>query len=133
MNLEIAFSSFILLPSSFDFMGLIKSTIAPTTLSRFSMRDIELEAENILLSARRQAEVIMEKAQQESESLRKAALAQGHSEGQSTGLTRGLEQGRKAGFDKALEESRETLIDTISSFTAAAKDLDKSRSALEAH
>jgi flagellar assembly protein FliH len=113
-------------------MGLIKSTNAPTTLSPFSMKDIETQARAMLLRARQQAERLLAAAQAEGEELRKRSREEGFAEGRAEGLAKGLEEGRRTGHDAALNEHRANLTVLAQGLTNAVGSLEKSRLALEA-
>jgi flagellar assembly protein FliH len=113
-------------------MGLIKANNAPVGVAPFSMRDIEDAARKMLLRARRQAEEFLGAAQVEAEGLKKAAKAEGFSEGRREGLAKGLEEGHKAGQDQALAEHRAKLTELVGGLGAVLAELDLSRRALEA-
>src|SRR5438309_163644 len=108
-------------------MGLIKSTFAPAQLSRFSLRDIEQEAESILLRARMKAEELLRQAQIEAVQLKNTATQQGLAEGTATGLERGTTQGRKNGYETALAEHRVQFADTVKTLIATVASLERSR------
>jgi flagellar assembly protein FliH len=112
-------------------MGLIKSANVPTSLSPFSLHDIEMQAQAILSRAQRRAEELLIAAQAEGEELKRAAQAEGMARGLREGTGLGLEQGNQAGRDEALAEQRERLQDLLTSLTAATRDLDVRRHELE--
>src|SRR5438045_568858 len=99
--------------SSFIYMGLIKSAVAPVALASFSMRDIEQQAHAILNTARRQAEQLLMEAQLEGENIKKQAHAQGLDEGRSEGWEAGQKEGREAGHRQALKDYQEQFSAAI--------------------
>jgi flagellar assembly protein FliH len=113
-------------------MPLIKSSNVPTSLTPFSMTDIENAARNMLLRARRQAEAILEAAQTEAEQLKTDAkaqgLAEGRQEGQKTGHAAGLEAAKK----QALVERQQEITAAINACVAAAKQFELDRVELAA-
>jgi len=112
-------------------MGLIKSTDAPSTLTPFSMRDVEEQAKGLLLRARQAAERLLAEAQREGQEIRRRAHAEGLADGLTEGLARGIDEGRRAGEQQALEENRVRLAQAVAALTAAAKSLEASRVDLE--
>src|SRR5438046_8130562 len=111
-------------PSSFDSMAVIKSINAPPTLSPFSMKDIEAQAHAILQRARAQAQLLISDAQQQGETIRTKAHADGMAEGLKEGLARGSEQGRQSGHEAALAQHQARLADLVSALSAASTALD---------
>ena len=67
-------------------MGLIKAQHAPASMAPFSLRDIELQAQEILLRARQKAEQLLAHAQVEAQKLRAHEKALGFAEGRDEGL-----------------------------------------------
>jgi len=112
-------------------MGLIKSNLAPASLTPFSMRDIENQAKAIILRARQQAEQLLAGAQAEAELLKQQAHAQGAKEGFVEGLQKGLEKGRTDGHQQALEEHCENLSKLVESVTGMIQEIDASRRQLQ--
>jgi flagellar assembly protein FliH len=112
-------------------MGLIKAQHAPSSLQPFSMKDVEEAARGILLRARRQAEQLLAAAQQEAETLREQARAEGTREGFDHGFAEGSRQGAEAGRAAALEEQRRQLTDVVQGLTRAAAELNARRDELE--
>jgi len=113
-------------------MAVIKSSNAPTTLSPFSMRDIEAQATALLRGARRAAEQLLAEAQTEAESLKQQAHAEGLAQGQAQGTAKGLEEGRRSGHQAALNETKAQLTQVWSALTSAVTQLDAARRELEA-
>jgi flagellar assembly protein FliH len=112
-------------------MGLIKSANAPTTLSPFSLKDVEEHARLILLRARGRAEQLLIEAQAEGEKLKAQAKAQGHAEGIKAGLAEGTAAGQKGGHQQALAEHNAALTTLVKTLTALALELNGSRHQLE--
>ncbi len=112
-------------------MGLIKSANVPTSLSPFSMRDIEAQAQMILARARDKAEQLLMAAQMEAEELKTQARAEGLAEGHREGMASGRIQGAKAGNEQALAEHRDQLTQLLASLTTAATELESRRNELE--
>ncbi len=113
-------------------MGLIKSINAPPALAPFSMRDIESQAQAMLLRARQAAERLLVEAQKEAEVLKDQATAQGYAEGHREGTAKGLNDGRKSGHDGALAEYKEKFSLVWTALTAMVKELEAVRLDLEA-
>src|SRR3954452_7892718 len=101
-------------------MGLIKSTSVPTTVSSFSMRDIENHAKAILIRAREQAEALLAAAQQEGESLKQQAYAEGLEEGRRDGRKQGADEGAKSGAAQAFAEHNGQLGTLVTALTTGA-------------
>jgi flagellar assembly protein FliH len=113
-------------------MGLIKSTNTPISITPFSMRDIEAQAQAILLRARKGAEMLLLEAQKESLALKKQAKDEGFAQGHKDGTAKGLEDGRKTGHQTALNEAKEQLNQAWQTLTAVVTQLDTARRDLEA-
>jgi flagellar assembly protein FliH len=113
------------------FMGLIKSTQAPPSLTVFSMRDVEQQAQTLLVRARRAAEQLLMEAQKEAEALKQQAAAQGMTEGKAQGLALGLAEGRASGEGAALAEAKGRLTQTFNTLSAAVGQLEAARLDLE--
>ena len=117
-------------------MAVIKSINAPSTLSPFSMKDVETAARMVLLRARRQADQLLGEAQRAAEELKVQAqvlgLAEGREKGQAEGLAQGRAEGTKAGHELALNEHRVKLAQLVSSLTAGFLALEESRRELDA-
>src|SRR5215813_12532929 len=99
-------------------MGLIKGNAAPAALAPFSMRDIEAQAEAIIVRARQQADQLLAGAQTEGAQIRQNAYDQGFRAGQEDGLKKGTEDGRTAGKQAALAEHRAKLEQLAKTLTA---------------
>src|SRR5438552_1255929 len=106
-------------------MAVIKSNNAPTTLTPFSMRDIENQARAILLRAQQQAEQLLAAAQAEGEALKKEQAALGYVEGKQAGLSDGLSEGNKSGHQQALSEHQSQFTQVMAALTAATKELNE--------
>jgi len=113
-------------------MGVIKADKLPTSISRFSLRDVENEARAILARARHQAEQLLAAAQVEGERLKKDSHAQGLAEGRREGHAAGLEAGRTAGRNEALAALSDALRQTLAALTASVAALEAHRGSLEA-
>ncbi|MBV8782303.1 MAG: hypothetical protein JO353_12980 [Phycisphaerae bacterium] len=112
-------------------MGLIKSANAPTTLSSFSLKDIEDHARSILLKARLQAEQLLVAAQEEGEAIKKAAHVEGLNEGKKQGMAEGIAAGQKAGAEQALAAHNAALAKLIQSLSTAASSLNAAQNQLQ--
>jgi flagellar assembly protein FliH len=113
-------------------MPVIKSTQQPPVLTPFSIKDMELQAQALLLRARRAAELLLGEAQREGEQLKAAAKAEGFAQGKLEGIRIGTEEGRKSGHEAALAEIKPKLTQTFNALSAAVTQLDASRHELEA-
>src|SRR4051794_5596472 len=100
-------------------MGLIKSNVAPVTLTTFSLKSIEDQARAILVRAQQQAEQLLAAAQTEAEELKHHAHALGSAEGMAEGRARGLQEGKEAGHKQALAESKAQLAQVVVALTKA--------------
>lgn len=112
-------------------MGLIKSPNAPSALAPFSMRDIETQAQTMLLRARTAAERLLAEAQKEADTLKQQALAEGLAQGKRDGMVQGLEEGRRSGHEAALVETKTQLGQVWTALTAAVTQLEAARLELE--
>jgi flagellar assembly protein FliH len=112
-------------------MGLIKAQHAPPTLAPFSMRDIEQQAQEILLRARQKAEQLLAHAQLEAQTLRAQEKALGFAEGRDDGLRKGFDQGLEAGTAQALDEHRASFTQLITALNEASQQVEQSRRQLE--
>src|SRR5437016_615946 len=112
-------------------MPVIKSNNAPTTLSPFSMKDIEAQARAILLRAQQQADQIIAESQMIGAEMREKAVSDGTIEGRTQGLAKGTEDGRKLGQQQALAEHKQQLTQLINSLLTGSKELNASRKKLE--
>ncbi|MBC8109066.1 MAG: hypothetical protein H7Z14_20945 [Anaerolineae bacterium] len=112
-------------------MGLIKSNSVPSTLSPFSMADIEAQANAIILRAKNQAARILVESQRMGEELKKQSQEQGNVEGRAAGYENGLKEGSTVGQQQALDEHRQSLQLLIEALTRASADLNESRRMLE--
>jgi flagellar assembly protein FliH len=113
-------------------MGLIKAENTPLSIEPFSMRDIEAQAQAILLRARKGAEMLLIEAQRESVNLKKQAKSEGFIEGRREGMSLGLTEGRTSGHQAALDEAKDRLNQVWTSLVSAMTQLDSTRRDLEA-
>jgi flagellar assembly protein FliH len=113
-------------------MGLIRAVDAPSSAAVFSLRDIEAQAQAILLRAQQQAEQLLAQAQEEAMQLKEEARAEGLAAGHAEGLKRGHEEGLKRGRDQALAEHKVAFTAAVSALNKAASAIDQSRLSLEA-
>lgn len=113
-------------------MGLIKSSDAPTSLTPFSMADIERQAKLIVVRARQQADQLLAAARTEAEGLKRSESAAGQAEGRRQGLSQGLQEGAKAGQKQALDEHRLQLQQAFEALTTALNEIEQHRADLEA-
>ncbi len=117
-------------------MAVIKSINAPSTLSPFSMRDVEEAAKMVLLRARRQADLLLAEAQRAAEEIKAQALTQGLAEGRAKGHAEGLatgrQEGKQSGLELALNDNRSKLTHLITALTDAVNALESSRRELDA-
>ena len=124
-------------------MPIIKHNLAPTTVSPFSMRDIEEQASALVRKARLAAEQVLAAARREADELRKQAVADGTSngyraglergmaEGRTEGLQRGTEQGHAAGREAGLAEVGPQLAAAHAALSAAVSQIDAARRDLD--
>src|SRR5688572_20763751 len=112
-------------------MGLIKAQHAPPALAPFSLRDIEQQAQEILLRARQRAEQLLAHAQVEAQKLRADEKALGSAEGREEGLRAGYEEGLAAGTAQALDEHRASFTQLITALNDASQQIEQSRRQLE--
>jgi flagellar assembly protein FliH len=112
-------------------MGLIKSTHVPANAVAFSMRDIENHAKAILMRAREQAEALLVAAQQEGETFKTQAYAEGLEQGRADGRRQGQQEGATTGAQQALAAHNGQLATLITALSTASADLDASRRELE--
>ncbi len=112
-------------------MGLIKSSLAPPSLTPFSMRDIEGQAQALLLRTRRTAESLLVEAQKEAENLRQQAKLEGFAQGHREGTSKGLQEGTQAGHQAGLNEMKGQLGQTWAALNSALTQLDAARKDLE--
>jgi flagellar assembly protein FliH len=112
-------------------MGLIKAQHVPPALAPFSMRDIEQQAQEILLRARQKAEQMLAHAQLEAQKLRADEKALGSAEGREEGLRTGYEEGLASGTAQALDEHRASFTQLITALNDATQQVEQSRRQLE--
>jgi flagellar assembly protein FliH len=110
---------------------LIKSANVPTSVSPFSLTDIEAHARGLLARAREKVDALLIAAQTEAESLKRAGHAQGMADGKRQGLAQGLEEGKKAAHAQALAEHREKFTAATTALTKAASEFEAARGDLE--
>ena len=85
-------------------MPVIKQSHVPTTVSPFSVRDIEEQAASLVKQARRAAELVVARAQRDADQLRQRARDEGRSQGYAAGLAQGMAEGRAEGLQRSTEE-----------------------------
>jgi flagellar assembly protein FliH len=112
-------------------MGIIKAADTPAAITPFSMKDIEQQAQAIMLRARQQAEQLLAEAKVEGQRLRTAERALGFTEGRGEGLARGREEGRAEGMAEAMAEHRSSLTRLITALHDAALQVEQSRRELQ--
>jgi flagellar assembly protein FliH len=112
-------------------MAVIKSTTPPPALTQFSIRDMELQAQALLLRAKRAADALLAEAQREADLLRQQARAEGFAQGLSEGIAQGNDEGQKTGHQAALAEIKPQLTATWTALTAAVQQFDAARLDLE--
>ena len=112
-------------------MAVLKSNLASPDLAPFSMRDVERQAQTLLLCARRTAETLIVEAQKEAEVLKKQSTAAGLAEGRQQGLAQGLEEGRQSGHQTALAESKQELSQVFSALSSLMNQFESGRLELE--
>jgi flagellar assembly protein FliH len=112
-------------------MAVIKSTQPAPVLTPFSIRDMELQAQALLVRSRRAAEILLTEAQREGETLKAKAREEGFTIGKVEGTAKGLEEGRKSGHDAALAEIKPQLAKTLAALTAAVNQIEADRHDLE--
>jgi flagellar assembly protein FliH len=112
-------------------LGLIKSANAPTTLSPFSLKDVEEHARMILLRARGRAEQLLIEAQQEGEKIKAQAKTEGHAEGVKSGLVDGNAAGQKAGCQQALAEHGAALTEVVKALANISAQINATRHQLD--
>jgi flagellar assembly protein FliH len=103
----------------------------PAVLTPFSIRDIELQAQALLLRSRRAAEILLAEAQREGEQIKARAREEGFATGKQEGLEKGLAEGRKTGHESALAEIKPQLTKTWTALTAAVNQFEADRHDLE--
>ena len=90
-----------------------------------------MQAQTLLLRARRAAELLLGEAQREGEAMRAAAKAEGFAEGRKEGLLKGVEEGRKSGHDATLAELKPQMAQTWNALTQAVNLIETDRHDLE--
>jgi flagellar assembly protein FliH len=104
-------------------MPVIKQQVLPTRPSPFSMHDIEQQATDMLMRARRQADAIIAEAQREAEVLRHQWHDEGFESGRIAGFEYGQEAGQKAGEERAFAEHAERVRLVIDALNLARQQL----------
>ncbi len=112
-------------------MAVIKSTQPAPVLTPFSIRDIEMQAQTLLLRARRAAELLLGEAQREGEVMKAAAKAEGFLEGRKEGLLQGVQEGRTSGHEAVLAEMKPQITQTWNALTTAVNLIEADRHDLE--
>ena len=113
-------------------MGVIKSDKLPTSISPFSLRDVENEARGILARGPASGGAIAGRGAVEGERLKKESHAQGLVAGRREGSAAGLEAGKAAGRNEALAAQGEALRQLLSALTAAVAALEAQRGSIQA-
>jgi len=112
-------------------MPLIRASNMTQSPTPFSLKDIEAQAQAILLRAQQQAEQLLAQAQEEAARLKAEAQAQGLREGHEQGLARGRQEGLKAGRDQALADHAAALTSAIAALDSAAGAIERARLELQ--
>ena len=113
------------------FMGLIKADNTPLKTQPFSLADIENQAQEILDSAKKQADRLEKAANEQAKKILKDAHSAGLRGGWKEGWNKGHEEGSKAGKEQALAEHKNEFAATIAALKSAAEQLNRSRIELE--
>jgi flagellar assembly protein FliH len=113
-------------------MGLIKSANTPPSVTVFSLRDVEKQAEGLIVRARERAELIVAAAQEEAERIKRDARLEGFAQGRTEGLARGTQEGTAEGRQRAHAEHSAALQELSRVLTLLIEQLDRSRQELEA-
>jgi flagellar assembly protein FliH len=112
-------------------MGLIKSSVAPSKLQAFTMKDVEAHAALLVARAKAKADQILAEATAAGERLKAEAQKLGAAEGRTAGYAQGLEEGRKAGHAEAIKKATPQLDQLIAGLQGSAEKLEISRKKLE--
>ena len=113
-------------------MGLIKTPKPQSVLTSFSIRDMELQAQALLLRAKRAADALLAEAEKEADILRAKAAAEGFAAGREKGVVQGEIEGRKSGHEAALAEIKPQLTQTWTALSTCVKLIEEARHDLEA-
>ena len=108
-------------------MGLIKQAAASPAVLRFSLRDVEAQAQMILDDARREAARIIREAKDEASDLEHDSVAIGYHQG----WTQGVDKGKDAGQDRAFHDCGPQVQAAIEALTSAADAMAKATAELE--
>jgi flagellar assembly protein FliH len=108
-------------------MALLKSQNVPTIATPFALRDMELQAQSLLVRAKRAADTLMVQAEKEADSIRLKARADGLAAGRVDGLKKGLEEGKASGHGQAMADGAKRMADLFTTLSAIAQTLDKHR------
>jgi flagellar assembly protein FliH len=112
-------------------MAVLKSQNVPLTAVSFSIRDMELQAQALLLRAKRAADALMVQAEKEADAIRLKARADGLKTGRDDGLKAGLEEGLNTGHKQAMTEGGKQMAGLFATLSSVAETLDKHRRELE--
>jgi flagellar assembly protein FliH len=112
-------------------MPLIKSVNVPTSVTPFSLVNIEQQAAAMVARAQQQADQLLAAARTEAARRLLDGKAQGLVEGKRQGMAEGLAEGKKTGHDLALKECREKFTAAITALSRGASELERSRGELE--
>jgi len=113
-------------------MPVLKPTTSSIQPKIYSLREVEKQAQAMLLRARQQAEALLIEAQHESELLRAESRELGLVEGRDEGRRHGEEAGVVEGKQQALAELTPQLTTLLKTLSSAAGQLEDSRKQLEA-
>jgi len=113
-------------------MPVLKPTTSSIQPKIYSLREVEKQAQAMLLRARQQAEALLIEAQHESELLRAESRELGLVEGRDEGRRHGEEAGVAEGKQQALAELTPQLTTLLKTLSSAAGQLEDSRKQLEA-
>lgn len=108
-------------------MPLIKSANAPASVSTFSMSDIEAHARSMLIKANKQAEQLLIAAQAEAEVIKEQAKAEGLAIGKREGIVQGKVEGAAAGKQAAFDAEKAKLDEAFAVLTAMKEAFDAER------
>lgn len=113
-------------------MPVLKPSTSSVQPQIFSLREVEKQAQGMLLRARQQAEALLIEAQHEAEALRNEAREMGIVEGRAEGRRLGEEAGAVAGKQEATAELKPRLAMLVKSLSSAAEQIEQSRQQLMA-
>jgi flagellar assembly protein FliH len=112
-------------------MALLKSDNVPAIATPFALRDMETQAQSLLLRAKRAADTLLVQAEKEADAIRLKARADGLATGRADGLKKGLEEGKASGHAQAMADGAKRMADLFTTLSSIAETLDKHRRDLE--